>query len=100
MLTTSGKKKVFVQVLGITADLPADAMLRNAHGHMGTYACAFCDIEGYSVPSGDGHCMAFSPQQNEVVSPRTHQSVLTCAQAAEEQETAVSIITSRHIEPG
>ena len=59
-------------------------MVRNAHGHTGTFACSQCDIMGYSVPSGDGHCMTFVEQENELVQRRSHESVTESADLAEE----------------
>ena len=65
--TAAGLKQIFLLVPAVTSDLPAKAMLRNAHGHTGTYACSQCDIKVFSVPSGSGHCIAFIEQQDEVI---------------------------------
>ena len=88
--TKNGSTKIFIHIIGITSDLPAKAMLRNAHGHTGTSACTLCDIEGFSVPSGDGHCIAYIKKSGEVISRRTHQSVLDCSLAAEHEGLPVS----------
>ena len=92
ILTKNGPAKVFLHVLGITADLPAKSMLRNAHGHNGLCGCSVCDIRGFSVPSGDGHCIAFIVENGEVVSKRTQESVLECANEAIEQGFAMGAV--------
>ena len=90
--TAAGRRQIFLLVPTLTADLPAKAMLRNAHGHTGSYACSQCDIQGFSVPSGSGHCIAFIEQQNEVISKRSHNSVLQCIATALEEGEQVRLV--------
>ena len=73
----------------IVADMPAKAMLRNSINFNGCYGCSQCDLKGFSVPSGAGHCRAYLLQGAEIVNARTHQSVMENAKMAEQEHIPV-----------
>ncbi|OQV13638.1 hypothetical protein BV898_12109 [Hypsibius exemplaris] len=73
---------IFLHAPALIADMPAEAMLRNAINFNGAFGCSLCTIEGVSVPSGYGHCRAYIAQAGEEVQRRTHENVVQHAQEA------------------
>ncbi len=46
-------------------DLPALASVKSIHQWNGSFGCGNCEVEGQSVPSGNGTCRAYPWQQKK-----------------------------------